>query len=175
MRKLVAIVFILVIMISLVVFNNSTAQNNAAKVALQSNKLSDSVSTMPLANKQSAVPRISITAGDNVLYADLFNNKTAESFIELLPITLNAFDRIGLVKSTRLPKSISADGERTRKYVKGAIFYWPEGPEVAFCYSDHLPETVVDIIHIGLIESNIEVFEKYSGAIHIELVKKPFK
>jgi len=115
--------------------------------------------------------RISIKAGDKIIYANLFDNNTAKSFIKLLPITLNAFDRIGLVKSTVLPQRISDEGKRTRDYVKGAIFYWPEGPEVAFCYSDHLPKTVVDIIHIGLIESGVEVFEKYSGEIYIALAE----
>lgn len=115
--------------------------------------------------------RIRITAGNIVLYADLFDNPTAESFVQLLPITLNTFDRIGLVKSTLLPQEILDEGVRTREYVRGAIFYWPEGSEVAFCYSDHLPETVVDIIHIGLIETGVELFETYTGELYIELAE----
>lgn len=115
---------------------------------------------------------ISITAGDQVIYSSLFDNETADSFKKLLPLTLNAFDRIGLVKSTVLPQTISDNGTRTREYVRGAVFYWPEGPEVAFCYSDHLPETVVDIIHIGLIETGVEIFEEYTGEIYVALVNQ---
>jgi hypothetical protein len=121
----------------------------------------------------SAVPaRIKITAGNTVMYATMKDNGTAQEFVKLLPLTLNAFDRIGLVKSTVLPHSISDDGERTRKYAIGSIFYWHEGAEVAFCYSDHLPETVVDIIHIGMIESGVEHFQNYTGKIMIEMTDK---
>lgn len=113
--------------------------------------------------------KIKITAGNRVMYATMKDNRTAQEFVKLLPLTLRAFDRIGLVKSTVLPHSISDDAERTRKYSLGSIFYWPEGPEVAFCYSDHLPETVVDIIHIGMLESGVEHFQNYTGEILIEL------
>jgi hypothetical protein len=117
-----------------------------------------------------AVPtKIKITAGNTVMYATMKDNRTAQEFVKLLPLTLRAFDRIGLVKSTVLPHAISDDAERTRKYSLGSIFYWPAGPEVAFCYSDHLPETVVDIIHIGMLESGVEHFQNYTGEILIEL------
>jgi hypothetical protein len=121
----------------------------------------------------SMVPtRIKITAGNTVMYATMKDNRTAQEFVKLLPLTLRAFDRIGLVKSTVLPHSISDDAQRTRKYSLGSIFYWPEGPEVAFCYSDHLPETVVEIIHIGMLESGVEHFQNYTGEILIELPDK---
>lgn len=76
------------------------------------------------------------------------------------------------MKSTGLPQAISADGELTRKSSLGAIFYWPKGPEVAFCYSNHLPETVVEIIHIDMLESGIDHFQNYTGDILIELTDK---
>jgi hypothetical protein len=112
--------------------------------------------------------RIKITAGNMTLYAVMYDNETAREFVSLLPLTLTVFDRIGLVKSTVLPRPISDKGVRTRAYTRGAVFYWPEGPEVAFCYSDHLPETVVPIIHIGMIESGVEVFQNYTGEIIVE-------
>jgi hypothetical protein len=121
------------------------------------------------ANAQST--RIRITAQNTILYATLYDNETARSFIQLLPINLQAFDRIGLVKSTRLPHSLSGNGKRTREYTLGSIFYWPEGPEVAFCYSNHLPKTVVDIIHIGMLETDVNFFRNYSGNLLIDLVR----
>jgi hypothetical protein len=113
--------------------------------------------------------RLKFTAGETVLFADIFDNPTSRSFIEILPLTLNAFDRIGLVKSNVLPQQISDGGQRTRKYEKGIFFYWHEGPEVAICYSDHLPQTVVDIIHMGKIATGYEIFETYTGKLVIEL------
>jgi hypothetical protein len=122
----------------------------------------------------STVPtKIKITAGNRIMYATMEDNRTAREFVKLLPLTLRAFDRIGLVKSTVLPHSISDEAERTRKHSLGSVFYWPEGPEVAFCYSDHLSETVVEIIHIGMLESGVEHFQNYTGEILIELPDKP--
>lgn len=45
---------------------------------------------------------------------------------------------------------------------------------MAFCYSDHLPQTVVDIIPIGMLDGNdeIELFENYEGPITIEIFDK---
>lgn len=117
--------------------------------------------------------RLKIIAGETVLYATIYDNPTSRAFLKILPLKLNAFDRIGLVKSNELPHQISDAGKRTRKYEKGAVFYWHEGPEVAFCYSEHLPQTVVDIIHIGKIESGIELFETYTGELQIELIETP--
>jgi hypothetical protein len=45
-------------------------------------------------------------------------------------------------------------------------------PGDGLCYSDHLPQTVVDIIHIGMIESGIEHFRNYTGDILVELVNE---
>jgi hypothetical protein len=125
---------------------------------------------MPLTAQSSEGARIKITAGNTILYAVMYDNETVREFVNLLPLRLTAFDRIGLVKSTVLPRPISDNGERTRWYARGAVFYWPEGPEVAFCYSDHLPQTVVPIIHIGVIEAGVEVFQNYTGEIIVELV-----
>jgi hypothetical protein len=123
-----------------------------------------------MVHAQTPQARIKIMAGKTLLYAVLYDNPTARDFVKMLPLKLQVFDRIGLVKSTVLPRSISDAGERTRKYERGAAFYWHEGPEVAFCYSDHLPETVVSIIHIGKLESGIDFFRTYTGGILIELV-----
>lgn len=114
---------------------------------------------------------IKITAGKTELRAVLYNNPTAREFAELLPIRINVFDRIGLVKTAVLPNPISDSGERTRRYELGSIFYWPEGPEVAFCYSSHLPETVVDIIHIGMLQSDTGFLRSYTGELLIEAVE----
>jgi hypothetical protein len=127
------------------------------------------MAVIPVTAQPSKGARIKILAGNTVLYAVMYNNETVRDFVSLLPLTLTAFDRIGLVKSTVLPRPISDKGERTRVYARGAVIYWPEGPEAAFCYSDHLPQTVVPIIHIGMIESGVEVFQKYTGKIIVEL------
>ena len=126
----------------------------------------------PLTANTTIPLKIKITAGNAVMYATMKNNRTAQEFTKLLPLRLRVFDRIGLVKSMVLPHSISDDAERTRKYSLGSIFYWPEGPEVAFCHSNHLPETVVDIIPIGMLESGVEHFQSYTGEILIELANK---
>lgn len=129
------------------------------------------LATGSIAYDAEAGVEVRIAAGTTELRAVLYDNPCALEFAGLLPLRLTVFDRIGLVKTAILPHTISGIGERTREYAPGAIFYWPGGPEVAFCYSGHLPETVVDIIHIGKLESNPEFFRSYTGELLIEAVK----
>jgi len=179
MRKALALILTLGLMCLLAScgFAANTPANTISPAGQPSDVSAASKETPGISNATksdaSTVPvRIKITAGNTVMYATMKDNRTAQEFVELLPLKLKAFDRIGLVKSTVLPHSISDAGERTRKYAIGSIFYWPEGPEVAFCYSDHLPKTVVDIIHIGMIESGVEHFRNYTGDVLVELANE---
>lgn len=179
MRKALALMLALGLMCLLAScgFASNTPSNTISPAGQPSDVSATTKETPGISNATksdvTAVPtRIKITAGNTVMYATMKDNRTAQEFVELLPLKLKAFDRIGLVKSTVLSHSISDAGERTRKYAIGSIFYCPEGPEVAFCYSDHLPKTVVDIIHIGMIESGVEHFRNYTGDILVELANE---
>lgn len=117
--------------------------------------------------------RISITAGDTILYADLNDSRTSYEFTQLLPLQLDTIERMGLAKGLNLPESIYGSAERTREYELGGIAYWPEGPDIAIFYTDDLYEqTIVEVITMGKIESGVEVFAGYDGPVAIELADK---
>lgn len=179
MRKALALILLLGIMWLLAACgsaantpSNTIPQASPPSDVSAATKETPSTSNTVKSDAATAPTRIKITAGNTIMYATMKDNRTAQEFVKLLPLKLKAFDRIGLVQSTVLPHSISDDGERTRQYALGSIFYWPEGPEVAFCYSDHLPKTVVDIIHIGMLESGVEHFRNYTGDILVELANE---
>lgn len=115
--------------------------------------------------------KITITAGDTVLYATMYDNPTARNFLEVLPFTLPTIERSGLAKGVHLPESIEYESDKlTRNYKLGEIGYWPGG-DIAIFYTDTLFEkTIVDVVQIGQIEAGVEVFENYSGSITIERV-----
>jgi len=120
----------------------------------------------------SSESRISITAGDTVLYANMYDNDTAREFIKTLPFTLPTIERSGLAKGVHLPQYIDYEEDKlTREYKLGEIGYWPGG-DIAIFYTDHLfDRTIVDVVQIGQIESGVEVFLNYSGSVTIERVQ----
>jgi acetyl esterase/lipase len=161
------VIIILIAVLALSKYNGS----NSISVShpAQAEEINTSSGQSEMSANAGISTRIRIIAKDKILYAEMNDSEPARAFVDLLPLNLDCFDRIGLVKSSVLPERISDDGERTRKYAVGSIFYWPEGPEVAICYSDHLPETVVDIIHIGKVESGVEFFREYEGNLRFEI------
>jgi len=78
--------------------------------------------------------KIKLTIKDRVLTATLQENKTAQDFVSLLPLTLTMNDLFGREKFGHLPRAISEGGKRTDSYEVGQIVYWSPGPDVAIFY-----------------------------------------
>ena len=57
--------------------------------------------------------KIKLTIKDRVLTATLQENKTAQDFVSLLPLTLTMNDLFGREKFGHLPRAISEGGKRT--------------------------------------------------------------
>lgn len=111
---------------------------------------------------------ITVTAGETVLEGVLFDNETAQAVLAMLPLTVDLWHPApGFARAFDLPEQIPDTAERTRNYERGGLAYWYEGPSVAIFYSDHLEQTIVEVVTIGRITSDISVFEKYSGSIMI--------
>jgi len=72
--------------------------------------------------------KIKLTIKDRVLTATLKDNKTAQDFVSLLPLTLTMNDLFGREKFGHLPRAISDGGERTHSYEVEQIVYWSPGP-----------------------------------------------
>lgn len=111
---------------------------------------------------------ITVTAGETVLEGVLFDNETAQAVSAMLPLTVDLWHPApGFARAFDLPEQIPDTAERTRNYERGGLAYWYEGPSVAIFYSDHLEQTIVEVVTIGRITSDISVFEEYGGSITI--------
>jgi hypothetical protein len=78
--------------------------------------------------------KIRLKLKDRVLTATLKDNKTAQDFVSLLPLTLTMNDLFGREKFSHLPRAISGNGEPTHRYEVGQIVYWSPGPDMAIFY-----------------------------------------
>ena len=117
--------------------------------------------TPPASNEKSSKNpdrmKIKLTIKDRVLSGTLNDNKTAQDFVSLLPLSLTLDDLFGREKFGHLPRAISDGGERTRRYEVGQIVYWSPGPDVAIFYRND-GQAIPDpgIIVIGKLDSGIE-------------------
>lgn len=107
---------------------------------------------------------ITITAGDTVLDGVLFDNYTARHFADMLPMTRELWNPAdGYAKAFDLPSEISDSDERTRNYELGSLAYWFEGPSIAIIHNDNRSQTVVPVVPIGKITSDVSIFFEYGN------------
>lgn len=119
---------------------------------------------------------ITITAGDTVLNAVLFGNKTAKDFEKMLPFTVPTWHPApNFARAFDLPSRIDRyeDEPDGYEYELGNLAYWYDGPSVAIIYEASRDQTVVPVVPFGKITDDVSVFKDYGGEITIEL--KPEK
>lgn len=121
-------------------------------------------------SEETVLMGITITVDKNIILDGvLFDNETARAFADMLPITEQLwYPAEGFAKAFNLSEEIPDVYERTRNYEVGGLAYWYEGPSVAIFYSDRLARTVVPVVNIGRITSDVEIFEEYHDMITIE-------
>lgn len=125
-----------------------------------------------LSEEQSVMCSIQITAGDVVLEGVLYDNATAQEFAEMLPLTVELWHPApDFARAFDLPERIIQKGTPGYQYELGSLAYWDEGPSVALIYKASREETVVPVVPIGKITSDVEIFEEYGEGITIEVVK----
>lgn len=113
---------------------------------------------------------IKITAGDTVLSGVLYDTNTAEAFVEMLPLTVELWHPApGFAKAFDLPERIPRYEKSGYEYEPGSLAYWYEGPSVALIYQASREETVVPVVPIGRITSDVSILGEYDGAVIIEL------
>lgn len=107
---------------------------------------------------------ITITTGETVLDGVLFDNYTARCFADMLPMTRELWNPAdGYAKAFDLPSEISDSDERTRNYELGSLAYWFEGPSIAIIHNDNRSQTVVPVVPIGKITSDVSIFFEYGN------------
>ncbi len=121
----------------------------------------------PIINdSQRTLVKITLDAGGKTLTATLASSKAAKDFLSLLPLKLTFEDLFGREKFAHLPRPLSEEGKRSRKYEVGTIAYWPPGPDVAIFYRDDgLEIPAPGIILLGKIESGVETLGELPSPI----------
>ncbi len=110
---------------------------------------------------------ISIEAGNFILDGVLYDNPTAKEFTKRLPLTAELWHPANFARAFDLKKEIPDIEPHTRKYELGGIAYWYDGPSVAIFYRHKRKKTVVPVVTIGKVTSDVSVFRKYGGKIRI--------
>lgn len=122
--------------------------------------------------EQTVMCSIRVTAGDTVLDGVLYDNPTAEGFAEMLPLTVDMWDAApDFARAFDLSERIAQKGTPGRQYELGSLAYWDEGPSIALIYKESRKETIVPVVPIGKITSNVSLFEEYGGSITVEIAE----
>lgn len=125
-----------------------------------------------LSEEQDVMCSIRITAGDAVLEGVLYDNPTARGFAEMLPLTGDMWDAApGFARGFDLPEQIAEKGTPGYEYELGSLAYWDDGPSIALIYKASRRETVVSVVPIGKITSDVSVLEEYGKNITVELAE----
>lgn len=126
-----------------------------------------------LSEEQSVMCFIQVTAGDKVLEGVLYDNPTARGFAKMLPLTVDLWHPApDFARAFDLPEQIAQKGSPGYAYELGSLAYWDSGPSIALIYKASREETVVPVVPVGKITSNLSVFEEYGEAVTIAVVEE---
>lgn len=125
-----------------------------------------------LSEEQEVMCSIRVTTEDTVLSGILYDNPTARGFAQMLPLTVDLWHpATNFARAFDLPEQIAEYGTPEYEYELGSLAYWDNGPSVALIYKASREETVVAVVPIGEITSDVSIFEEYGGSITIEIVE----
>ncbi len=116
--------------------------------------------------------KLKITVGDKVLFADLYDNATAKSFIDKLPLTLPMQDLYEREMVYRFEEALPAYEAHTSGYEVGDISYWTPWHSFVIFYRQN-GEIIGNLQKVGRIQKDVELFQT-TGNINVkfELVKE---
>ena len=80
-------------------------------------------------------------------------------------------DNFAMFDFTLSDEEMAQKGASGYEYELGSLAYWDEGSSVALIYKASREETVVPVVPIGKITSDVSVFEEYGESITIEMVE----
>ena len=78
--------------------------------------------------------KIHLTFNGKVIAATLADNRIAEEFVAMLPLTIDLHDFFGREKFGALPSAVSGEGTQSRNYDVGDIVCWAPGPDLSILY-----------------------------------------
>lgn len=114
--------------------------------------------------------QIRITAGDAQLEGVLYDNPTAREFARMLPLTAELWHPApGFARAFDLPERIEEYGTLGYEYELGSLAYWPGGPSIAIIYEASREKTIVSVIPVGRITSDVSIFEDYGETVTVDI------
>jgi hypothetical protein len=102
--------------------------------------------------------KIHLKLNGQVIPATLADNRTAQEFVAMLPMTLTMHDLFRREKFGALPAPISGRGTRTLSYEVGDMVCWAPGPDLTIFYRDDGQPVSGGLHLLGRIDSGIEAF-----------------
>jgi len=116
--------------------------------------------------------KITLTAGDTVIDAELDDNETSEDFIATLPITL-PLKRYGEREYYGHIAKLSENGPSIADFSNGDVTYYPGGPSLAVFFGREKESYQQGLIRMGRITSDLSLFSKLGEAPEVRIeVKK---
>lgn len=104
------------------------------------------------------------------LSGGLYDTRTARDFADMLPLTAELWHPApDFARAFDLPERIPRYAKAGYEYEPGSLAYRYEGPSVALIYMASRDETVVPVVPIGKVTSDVSVFQEYGVEITIEL------
>jgi len=102
--------------------------------------------------------KIHLKLNGRVIPATLADNRTAQEFVAMLPLTLTLHDLFRREKFGPLPAPISATGTRSQAYEVGDMVCWAPGPDLAILYRQD-GQAISGGFHVlGRIDAGVEAF-----------------
>ncbi|MDM0065907.1 cyclophilin-like fold protein [Variovorax sp. J31P207] len=102
--------------------------------------------------------KIHLKLNGQVIPATLADNRAAQEFVAMLPLTLTLHDLFRREKFGPLPSAVSATGTRTQAYEVGDMICWAPGPDLAILYRQD-GQAISGGFHVlGRIDAGVEAF-----------------
>lgn len=116
--------------------------------------------------------QLKITVGEHVLFADLYDNATAKSFVQTLPRSLPMQDLYRWEMVYRFKEALPAHEAHTCGYAVGDISYWTPRHSFVIFYKQN-GEIISNLQKVGHIQQGVEYFQQTGASkVQFELVSK---
>jgi hypothetical protein len=102
--------------------------------------------------------KIHLKLNGRVIPATLADNRTAQEFVAMLPLTLTLHDLFRREKFGPLPAPISGTGTRSQAYEIGDMVCWAPGPDLAILYRQDGQALSGGFHVLGRIDAGVEAF-----------------
>jgi hypothetical protein len=127
-----------------------------AAPSMSSPALPTSAAELPIEDVGSV--RITMTVGGRVATASLADTRAGRRLAAMLPFTVDMQDPFGQAKSGPLPSALPVAGTAREFHpVTGAIYYWPDGGDLAVFY-DSFGQAVPPpgLVHLGSVDTGLD-------------------